>query len=292
MGSGAAREAGHWDLRRADHKGNKAIRSAETFGTAGRSVDAGFEAYGQLVWDDKNEEAPRKPTTYRPPSEMAGTDPETSVDPPMLALQGGQHGSITALAYSPDGQQLATTDGFRVRVVDAATGHVLRTLLCASGPIVEIAWSPDGTRLAATTAEHVQVWGAASGKLVATYIPDFPGRIRSAFWCRDDRLLAAVNDVDAADNSLYVIDLVTGARIGTVQGGGRHPRLAWSGGGSLAVACIDGAARLCDNESSGEVTSLNDAGGSVRWRCHLTAIGSQRSALTVRSRRGKSALAS
>jgi WD40 repeat protein len=53
------------------------------------------------------------------------------------------------VAWSPDGSRLASAAGDKtVRLWDARTGEVGRTLEGHTGPVVSVAWSPDGTHLA------------------------------------------------------------------------------------------------------------------------------------------------
>ena len=68
-----------------------------------------------------------------------------------------------AVAWSPDGRQLATgSDSGLVRRWDAATGKELRRLEGHSSSVTSVAFSPDGNTLAsASRDESVRVWDAA-----------------------------------------------------------------------------------------------------------------------------------
>ena len=71
------------------------------------------------------------------------------------AVLRGHAAAITSLAYSPDGQSLATgaQDG-TVRLWDPVTGHERAILHGSPGP-VELSFSPDGRRLAAITGDRL-----------------------------------------------------------------------------------------------------------------------------------------
>ena len=82
----------------------------------------------------------------------------------------GHTGSVTSVAFSPDGQRLASAsrDG-TVKVWDAATGQEIRTLKGHTGGVMSVAFSPDGKRLASASAdETVKVWDAATGQETLT----------------------------------------------------------------------------------------------------------------------------
>lgn len=69
------------------------------------------------------------------------------------------HGQSYALAWSPDGTRLATSDGKLVRVWDAASGKPLLQFTGHSDDVFALAWSPDGTLIASASADGtVQVW--------------------------------------------------------------------------------------------------------------------------------------
>jgi WD40 repeat protein len=63
-------------------------------------------------------------------------------------LKGHSH-YVNAIAFSPDGKQLASgSEDETVRLWDTATGAVLQTLAGHSSHVNTIAFSPDGKQLA------------------------------------------------------------------------------------------------------------------------------------------------
>jgi tetratricopeptide (TPR) repeat protein len=79
----------------------------------------------------------------------------------------GHTGVVTALAFSPDGQRLASAsaDG-SVRVWDAATGQEALTLRRQLNQVTGVAFTPDGERLVASGrfiggGEGFKVWGTS-----------------------------------------------------------------------------------------------------------------------------------
>ena len=75
-------------------------------------------------------------------------------------------GPIQAVAFSPDGQFLASTnaaDGAEARIWETATGKRVGALIDQSGSITKcIAWSPDGKLLASD--KGTGIWEVATGK--------------------------------------------------------------------------------------------------------------------------------
>ncbi|MEV5675171.1 AAA family ATPase [Streptomyces sp. NPDC052179] len=106
----------------------------------------------------------------------------------------GHTDTVRHIAWSPDGDSLATAsrDG-SARVFDARSGRV-RKVLPAHGVMVEgVAWSPDSSQIATTGRDNVvRIWNAASGEPVrllagATDIG------RQVAWSPDGRLVAATS---------------------------------------------------------------------------------------------------
>ena len=73
--------------------------------------------------------------------------------------------SAQRVAYSPDGKLLAACDSHGVKIYDAATDELLRTLTGHQADMTAIGFSRDGTRLASGSHDgNVSVWDTATGK--------------------------------------------------------------------------------------------------------------------------------
>ncbi|HLJ95203.1 MAG TPA: protein kinase [Gemmataceae bacterium] len=83
----------------------------------------------------------------------------------LLSLKGHTGGSVSSVAYSPDGTRIATAsyDDKTLKVWDAQTGQELLSIKGSNG--YGVAFSPDGKRLAGASEDNaVKVWDAQTGQ--------------------------------------------------------------------------------------------------------------------------------
>lgn len=88
----------------------------------------------------------------------------------IATLDSGDAFATTAIGWSPDSRSVAVAgDDGMVRIHDATTGSLTRTIRCHSGRVYCVAWSPDGRRFATAGLTGVaRIWRCANGDLVDT----------------------------------------------------------------------------------------------------------------------------
>ena len=113
------------------------------------------------------------------------------INPLARLLPGGHNGSVSGVAYSPDGTRIATAghDG-TARVFDAATGEELTVCTGHNRWVGGVAYSPDGTRIATAGDDGTaRVFDAATGTLTTPIVP-LPVPERATVSARGDLLAA------------------------------------------------------------------------------------------------------
>jgi len=118
--------------------------------------------------------------------------------------------SVTSVAWSPDGKQLAVAgQQMKMQTLDAATGRAILTYAHADDQNL-ISWSPDGMYLASAGTAGTTIWKASADQRVAA----IAGRHqveRSVTWSPDGKRIAAE---DGATFDPGIWDTTTGENLG------------------------------------------------------------------------------
>ena len=120
---------------------------------------------------------------------------------------------VTAVAFSPDGSQLASSGYHEVLVWNTADGSLIRRISNVAERIYDLEYSADGTKLAVATGTpgqlgELKLFSAAGGELIRTLV-----RARDAMFglsfSPDGQMLACAG----ADRSITVVRVADGAEV-------------------------------------------------------------------------------
>lgn len=181
----------------------------------------------------------------------------------------GHSGSVTAVAWSPRGNLIASSGTLdsSVQIWKADTGTLISVPVLevdASGKrlpfpqrkpalftiqdqtVNTLAWAYNGTRLAAALDnESVEIWNLKTGENTI-FSPDQPGNASAVAWSPDGREFAAVN----GNNTIQIRSALTGGPVSLIYSGEATPAvyaLAWSPDGKhIASGSADGLVRIWD----------------------------------------------
>jgi WD40 repeat protein len=167
---------------------------------------------------------------------------------------------VRSVAYSPDGKYLIAANyyAFEVKILDATSGKVLKTVPTTPNPNNAVAFSPDGRKFAAGllgTGVSAKLWDAGTANLLADYSGHTQGVSTIAF-SPDGRFLVT----GSGDKSAMVWNVET-RKVTTVLTGhdGLIEYIAFSPDGRLlATASWDRTVKLWETTTWKERATLKD----------------------------------
>ncbi|MEX2214803.1 MAG: prenyltransferase/squalene oxidase repeat-containing protein [Phycisphaeraceae bacterium] len=111
---------------------------------------------------------------------------------PAVAVKGRHRGAITSIAFSPDQSMLATAsiDG-TIKLWDAKTGNLIRTLTGHKSWVNSVAWHKDGNWLVTGSSDGtVRIWDAKTGDVLHDFAMT-KAEVRSVAVSNNGKLIAA-----------------------------------------------------------------------------------------------------
>jgi WD40 repeat protein len=175
------------------------------------------------------------------------------------------HGrTVNAVAFSPDGEHVATADWAGVAKIVDRSGRVVRELgRWEPFNFSDVAFSSDG-RLVATaewsgSEDRVRIWEWAQGEVVRTI--DAEGPLAQVDFDPDGPRVV----LSGSDGIAEIWDVESGERLAVLAGpSGGVKDLAFSPDGSrIAIASEDGLVRLFDADTGATQVSLRGSGCPV-----------------------------
>ena len=168
-------------------------------------------------------------------------------------LQGHKH-FVEAVAFSPDGKELASAEPGTIHLWDVATGKELHGIEHPGHRNQSLAFSADTKILAAITLGGdtlIHLWDVATGKPLQ---PDSVGGIRALAFSPDGRIVATPT-WGGPDSSIRLWDAATGKLLRQCQGheAAIDKVLFTPDGKQLISGGIDGTLRLWDVQTGKEI---------------------------------------
>ena len=163
----------------------------------------------------------------------------------LRALEGSHEGWIKSIAFSPDGNKIATgtyvpwlTDEGMLRLYDTHTGRRIKTLT-NNGIYTGMAFSPDGNKIAGGLAK-LRLWNVETGELLQTF--EHGSGFNSVAFSPDEKRILAGDH-----GSAYLWDTSNGRLIRALN--------TQNGGAGTAVSFTPNGERIAAINSDGAVSS-------------------------------------
>jgi WD40 repeat protein/serine/threonine protein kinase/tetratricopeptide (TPR) repeat protein len=172
----------------------------------------------------------------------------------------GPKGSVTAVAFHPDGGQLASAtilgqNRTQVCIWDTTTGKEMRRLPLLGGRIGSLTYSGDGKLLAGATPTAVKIWEARSGEPLHSFAAQ-GGRIYNIAFSPDGRRLAA-----ACGGNVQVWDVDSGRLCFAPLPASNGASVTFSPDGTrLAATGQKGLVHLWDTATGQDILTLRGFG--------------------------------
>ncbi|QJB43342.1 hypothetical protein HGD76_02975 [Dolichospermum flos-aquae CCAP 1403/13F] len=133
----------------------------------------------------------------------------------LLQTLSGHSDSVWSVAYSPDGQTLASgSDDKTIKLWNVKTGNLLQTLSGHSDMVISVAYSPDGQTLASGSYDNtIKIWDVKTGNLLQT-LSGHSRSVWSVAYSPDGQTLAS----GSWDNTIKIWDVKTGNLLQTLTG--------------------------------------------------------------------------
>ncbi|MCX7992248.1 MAG: Ig-like domain-containing protein [Fimbriimonadales bacterium] len=183
--------------------------------------------------------------------------------PDIVWMRGGHRGQVNQIAYSPDGQYLASaSEDSTIKIWRLSDGQLVRTLTGHASGVFSLAFSPDGQYLASGSEDAaVKIWRVSDGQLIRTLTGHAAG-LRSVVFSPDGQYLAT----GGLDNLIKLWQTADWQEARTITGhaSGVFALVFSPNGQYLASGSGDASVKLWRISDGQEVNTLTGHSGAVR----------------------------
>jgi eukaryotic-like serine/threonine-protein kinase len=216
----------------------------------GRRLASGDDEGTVKIWDSATGKELCSPSRH--PNKIASTPFRPWTANVVIPDSKGPPTKIASVAFSPDGQRLASGSYDRtVKIWDALTGNELFSLIGHTSVVESVAFSPNGQRLASGSWDKtVKVWDSATGKELFS-LKSFASAVYCVTFSPDGQRLAS----GSGDGKVKIWDSATDKELFSLKGHtGPVYSVSFSADGQrLASASADGSINLWEASISPEV---------------------------------------
>jgi WD40 repeat protein len=133
----------------------------------------------------------------------------------LLQTLKGHSELVNSVAYSPDGQTLASGNNDKtIKLWNVNTGNLLQTLEGHSNSVLSVAYSPDGQTVASGSRDStIKLWNVKTGKLLQTFT-DHSDFVTSVAYSPDGQTVAS----GSRDSTIKLWNVKTGKLLQTFKG--------------------------------------------------------------------------
>nr|MDZ8288500.1 ribosome assembly protein 4 [Nostoc sp. ChiSLP01] len=174
----------------------------------------------------------------------------------------GHKDQVNSVAYSPNGQQLASASlDNTIKIWDFSSGQLLKTLTGHSDRVISVAYSSNGQQLASASDDKtIKIWNVSNSQLLKT-LTGHSSSVNSVAYSPSGQQLASASD----DKTIKIWDVSSGQLLKTLTGHSSTVNsVAYSPNGQhLASASSDKTIKIWDVSSGQPPKTLTGHSSTV-----------------------------
>lgn len=159
--------------------------------------------------------------------------PSQTANLPRLLTTVGHFHNVESVAFSPDSKTVVSGSSDRsIKLMNVATGVVVRTLIGHRSNVESVAFSPDGKTVVSGSADNaLKLWDVATGNELRTFL-GHSNNVHSVAFSPDGKMAVS----GGFDKSVRLWDLATGKEIYSLKTEDLVSTVAFSPDGSLVAS--------------------------------------------------------